>query len=1004
MKRRLLLTYFLFLTCCLFSLLSSAQQAVTGTVTSQAGNTPVSGATVQLKGSTTSTTTDRNGRFSIRATAGQTLVITSVGFQQQELVISSLSDNQIQLAESNSRLDDVVVVGYGTARKRDLSGSVVSVSGETVKSQPITSFEQGLQGRVSGVQVMQGNSAPGGAPQVRIRGANTVLGGNEPLYVIDGVPIYNSTLINNNDFNTGTQPSNAMASINPNDIVSMEVLKDASATAIYGARGANGVVIITTRRGRAADKGKLTLEYYYGHQQPIKKLEMMNSQEIIAIANERSRNTNTQLFFPDSANSVKTNTDWQSLLMQNAPMQNYNLSYSGGTAASLYNISGNYFNQEGILKNSGFKRYSIRANMDNRINDRLKITTSLSANRAETRRTLIYWLGLALESLPTFSPYNADGSYANLRVLPNGGDNPVEGSMNNSDVVTVNRFLGNVLAEYTLFKGLTYGLRVGLDYQNQLNDVIVRPGNYNFPFPGATVRNDYDNNYLIEHIFNYSHSFKQRHRINATAGYTWQKNVTRFFQQSSTGFQFDFGTDNLGAGSTTNPNASQKTQWALLSYLGRFNYILDEKYIFTLTGRADGSSRFGPNSKWGYFPSAAVAWRVSREKFMENNSLISDLKLRASYGLTGNQEIGLYNSISRMSPTSTVFGNPLVANIGYVPVSLANPDLKWEVNKQFDLGLDLSVLQNRLNFVFEYYHKRTDDLLANLPIAGSSGFSSILINSGSMENRGFEIGVNSTVISNKNVTWTLDGNFSRNNSKVLDLAVSSNQFFAPELPSPISSPVNIIKEGEVLSSFYGYKEDGLTANGDIKYMDLNKDGRIDGNDRTILGSPFPDFIYGLNSNLNVKNFYLTTFFQGVAGVQVFNSNDFLIGNSFVRPANQRKEVTERWTAANPNPNAQFARTSTIQNLVSDRFVQDAGYLRLRNIVLGYNVPTSKLRFGWLDAARIYVSAQNLITITDYNGFDPEVASTASSSLVKGVDRMSYPSAKTFTVGFNITFK
>ncbi|MHA4846722.1 SusC/RagA family TonB-linked outer membrane protein [Flavitalea antarctica] len=1005
MKKRLHFAFLGFVFCCVFNLPVFAQQKVSGTVTSRQDNTPLSGATIQVKGTSISTISDKNGQFTIAAGVGQSLIVSFVDFQQSEVKIDSTANLMISLQKNDSRLDDVVVVGYGTARRKDLSGSVATISGEEIKSAPIASFEQGLQGRVSGVQVVQGNSAPGGAPQVRVRGANTVLGGNEPLYVIDGVPLYNSTLQNNNDFNTGTQPSNALAAINPNDIVSMEVLKDASATAIYGARGANGVVIITTKRGRASDKGKMTLESYYGHQTPLKKLDLMNSQEIIAIANEKSRNTGAAtLFYPDSATSVKTNTDWQDLLMQDAPIQNYNLSFSGGTPASLYNISGNYFNQEGVLVNTGFKRYAVRGNFDNRIGERLKISTSLSANRSETKRTSIYWLGLAIGALPTFNPYNADGSYADLRPLPNGMENPVEGALKNSDVVTVNRFLGNVLAEYTIFKDLTYGLRVGLDYQNQLNDVIVKPGNYNFPFPVASVSNTYDNNYLIENIFNYSHSFKSRHRINATAGYTWQKNVSRFFQQSGTGFQFDFGTDNLGAAAVTNPNVSQKNEWALLSYLGRFNYILDDKYIVTLTGRADGSSRFGPNNKWGYFPSGAVAWRVSKEKFMEDISFISDLKLRASYGWTGNQEIGLYNSISRMGSVTTVFGNPLVANIAYVPVSLANPDLKWEVNKQFDLGLDLGLFQNKLSLVLEYYHKRTDDLLANLPIAGSSGFSSILINSGSIENKGFEVSVNSTIVDKKDLNWSVNANFSKNNTKVLDLAVSSNEFFAPNLPSAIDAPVNIIKEGEVLSAFYGYKEDGLTATGDIKYVDLNKDGKIDGSDRTILGSPFPDFIYGFSSNLTVKDFYLTVFLQGVSGVQVFNSNDFLLANSFVRPSQQLKEVTERWTAANPNPNAKYPRTSAIQNLISERFVQDADYLRLRNIVLGYNLPVAKMKVGWLDAARFYVSAQNLFTITDYHGYDPEVASTSSSSLVKGVDRFSYPSAKTFTVGFNVTFK
>jgi TonB-linked SusC/RagA family outer membrane protein len=983
---------------------AAAETRISGLVMTDTDGKPLPGATVVVKGTTKGTTTDANGRFQLLVPPKATLQVSYIGYVTQSIPVGNRSDITVTLLADASNLNEVVVVGYGTERKRDLSGSIASVSAADVKSVPIASFEQGLQGRVAGVQVMQGNSAPGGAPQVRIRGANTVLGGNEPLYVIDGVPVYNSTLENNDNLNVGTQPSNALATINPNDIESMEVLKDASATAIYGARGANGVVIITTKRGKASDRGRVTFESYYGMQQISNKLKLMNAQDYIKIVNERAINTGTALPYPNPS-LYKTSTDWQDFFFRKAPMQNYNLSFTGGSQQNQYNVSANWFNQDGVVRETGFNRGSVRVNLDNRPTEKLKVQTSVTASRSINSRSLNYALSNAMSFAPIISPYDSLGNFLNTNTINGGGDNPVETLYKTTDRLTADRFLGNVYGEYTLLNGLTVSTRLAMDYLNQHNDIYVRKGSFVYPSPGATVKENKATNFVIENLLTYKRAFDTRHRLNATAGYTWQQNTTTFFQQSATGFQFDdFGTYNLGAASITNPNVSYKNLSVLISYLGRVNYVFNDKYIVTLTGRADGSSRFGGNNKWGFFPSGAVAWRVSNEPFMKSVSLISDLKLRTSYGMTGNQEIGLYNSISRFSPVQGVMGSPLVAFVGYVPTSLANNDLKWEINKQFDAGVDVAFLQNRLTLTADYYQKRTDDLLANLPIPGSSGFSSILINSGSIENKGFEVAVSGSPIQSKDIQWTLSGNISRNNTKVLKLAVATKQFFAPNVPSPLDRPVNIIKEGEVLSAFYGYREDGLTENGDIRYKDLNGDGKVDANDQTILGSPFPNFLYGFNSNLTVKNFTLTIFFQGVSGVKVFNSNDFLIANSVTRISNQLEEVNDRWTKENPNPNARYPRASTTQLLVSDRFVQDADYLRLKNILLAYNVPMAKVGVKWLDAARVYVSGQNLLTFTKYHGYDPEVSQTGSASLIKGLDRGSYPANKVITVGVNVTLK
>ena len=982
-----------------------AQEVVSGTVTSADDKSALPGASVSLKGTRIGTTTDSKGKFSINAKANSTLVFSFVGYKTIEIAIGGKSIINASLPTSDNALDEVVVVGYGTSLKKDLSGSVASVSAEEIKSMPITSFEQGMQGRVAGVQVMQGNSAPGGAPQVRIRGANTVLGGNEPLYVIDGVPVYNSELENNSNLNVGTQPSNALASINPNDIVSMEILKDASATAIYGARGANGVVIITTKRGKSGDRGKITFEAYHGIQEISNKLDLMNSQDYIKILNERTTNFGGAPLISNPS-SYSSNTDWQDFFFRKAAMSNYSLNFSGGSDKNQYSVSGNWFTQDGVIQQTDFNRGSIRVNLDNRLNDKFKVTTSVTASRSINNRSLNWALMNALQLTPLLSPYDQNGNFVNLTSTANfGGENPIETLYKTSDKLIVDRFLGNVLGEYTIANGFTYSVRLAMDNLNQHNDIYVKKGSFIYPSPGATVKENKGTNYVIEHLLSFKKAFGQNHRLNATAGYTWQENNNIFFQQSGSGFQFDdFGTYNLGAASITNPNQSYKNVSTLLSYLGRVNYIFNDKYIFTLTGRADGSSRFGDNNKWGFFPSGALAWRVSNENFMKPIRFINDLKLRTSYGMTGNQEIGLYNSISRFSAVQGVMGNPLVAYVGYVPTSLANPNLKWEINKQFDFGLDLAVLKNKFTLTADYYQKRTDDLLANLPIPGSSGFSSILINSGSIENKGVELAINASVIEKNNLKWNIGGNISKNETQVLKLAVATKQFFTANIPSPLDRPVNIIREGEVLSAFWGYKEDGLNEKGDIKYKDINGDGKVDGNDQTILGSPFPNLIYGFNSNLSYKGLNLIIFFQGVSGVKVFNSNDFMIANSMTRISNQLNEVNDRWTLQNPNPNAKYPRASTTQMLVSDRFVQDADYLRLKNILLSYDLPVDKFGLKWMEGAKIYVSAQNILTFTQYHGYDPEVSQTGSNSLIKGLDRGSYPANKTFTVGLNLSLK
>lgn len=993
-------------------------RSISGKVTYASGE-PMPGVTVVLKGTSNGTTTSAEGTFSLASVpAGATLVFSFVGMKTQEVAVTSNFPSTITLQEEDTKLDEVVVVGYGTQKRRDLTGSIASVAAQAIKEMPITSAEQGLQGRLAGVQVIQGNSAPGGAISIRVRGGNSVMGGNEPLYVIDGFPVYNS--VGNNDGQT--QPSNPLASINPNDIVSMEVLKDASATAIYGARGANGVVIITTRRGKAG-AGRIDFEVYYGIQTVRHRIPMLNAQQYMELANEKARNIGSATVpFPNTSQWT-ANTDWQDEIFRAAPISNYALTFSGGTEASRYSVSGNWFDQQGIVKNSGFQRGSIRANLDNKINSRLSLSTSITASRTNeqmARSSIGTWNGvmyMALAAPPVAPVYNPDGSYYGLGNVPTAEpqwNNPValvNGFVRNR---TLNRILANTNLTYAITPELTLNVRAGIDNttarQDQyLSKVLIGSDGQ------ASIASSERTSYLNENILTYKKQLATQHSIDAMGGFTWQQDVNTLVSAGSQNYASDlFGTDNLGAGGLINAPDSDRSKSTLLSWLGRVNYAFHDKYLFTVSARSDGSSRFGAGNKWGFFPSAAVAWRLSEEKAISQIRWINDLKVRASIGKTGNQEIGNYNSLARLSAVSAFFGSDQSRVIGYGVTTMPNSELRWETTTQYDAGIDASLWNGKLNLSLDYYVKNTTDLLAQVPVAISSGFSNILLNSGSIRNQGFELSADATVLDKNRFRWNAGVNFSTNRNEVQKVAVTGGQFFAPNFGSPIDAPVNIVREGQPLSAFYGYVTDGLWETnqngtslmpsakaGDQRYKDLNGDGVINAEDRTILGKPNPDFIYGLTSQVSYGPFDLSVLFQGVQGAMVFNANKYTIGDAFARGANQLAEVSNRWTPENANPQALYPRPSSVNPLISDRFFEDASYFRLRNIQLGYNLPVGTLK--WLREARVYVSGQNLLTWTKYSGYDPEVSSTGGSDLRKGVDVGAYPSAKTVTMGIKLGF-
>ena len=970
-----------------------AKRRITGIVTDDRLEA-LPGVNILVKGAQQGTITEADGSFTIDVPDENAVLIFSfVGYISQEIIVGSRNSLKVVLITDNKALEEVVVVGYGTRKKSDLTGSVSSINGQTLENRNISSLEQGLQGQASGVQVTQGGGQPGGPTIVRIRGQNSIMGGNDPLYVIDGVPVQNS-----NDGNTSI-----LASINPADIESFDILKDASAIAIYGARGSNGVILITTKRGKSG-KSNITLRSSLGISNVIRKLEMLNSRQYAELANDRAVNDGVPLPFPDVDRAASVNTVWQDEIFKTAYTPETVINISGGSEKTKYFVSGDYFNQGGAIIGSKFTRGSFRLNLDQEVNNRLNISTQIVASKSLAKRSdAEEILESALGMPPVNTPYDIDGNYTPGDVLlgypfsDSRGDNPLITANEITDNLTNSRLLANLRARYRLWDDMSVELMAGTDQvsgrRDQYKTRFVR-GN---PDGSAAERRTETNSYIIENLYQYNKSLSSnRHIINATLGFTWESQSSRTLAASSQGFVTDnFNNHNLGAGSRFGAPDNNTIEWDLLSFLGRVNYTVDDKYLFTISGRRDGSSRLGAGNKWGFFPSAAFAWKITNENFMANITPLSDMKLRVSWGKSGNQAISPYQSLQRYEPQQLVIGAQ--GTIGFAPANIGNPDLKWETTTQLDVGLDIGLLQNALTVTLDYYHKQTDDLLAVVNLPPSSGFATTLQNIGSLENKGFEFSAGADVFrSSQSFSWNINVNGSFNRNRITSLSKGAD-IFAPNIS--FVGGAHILRIGEPMSSFYGYIENGLTENGLINYADLNGDGTINVLDRKIIGSPHPDFIYGLTNTLKYKNFNFTVFIQGEEGKQLWNSNEYFSASSFYRGVNNIAEVANRWTPNNPNMNAPYPKASSALNfMASDRFVEDASYIRLKNIQLAYSLP---LKGRALQSARIFVSGQNLLTFTNYSWFDPDVSSFASGDLRIGVDQGAFPITKTITFGVEI---
>jgi TonB-linked SusC/RagA family outer membrane protein len=987
-----------------FSVTMMYGQSVTisGEVKSKSDNTPLPGVAVQIKNTAIGVITDFDGNYSIEfSVENPILVFTYLGFQTLEVTLGNQAIINVFMKTDVSQLDEIVVVGYGTQKRKDLTGSISSIKGEEITGIPIRSVDQALQGRSAGVFSVQSSGAPGAASSIRIRGGNSINGSNEPLYVIDGVPISSGS-------SSSAFSLNPLNTINPNDIASIDILKDASATSIYGSRGGNGVILITTKRGKSG-KGTISLSAYYGFQKETKRYDLLNAKQYEKLANEASLAEGGSLIFDPSLNPIST--DWQDQMLHNiAPVRNFNVSASGGNNDTNYLISFDYFNQEGIVKSSDLERYSLRVNIDSQINDLLKVGASTTGSYVGTNRANSGALSSMLTTAPNLPVRQPDETYTQFNNLGIGFNNPVGLLYEYINLNKNFRTLGNVYVSAEPLNGLTIKTSWGIDASYQKNDTYIPQTLFSGSQVGgdASVFNSMSLTWLNENTINYKKVF-EKHSIDVLVGFTQQSSRFESTGVSATGFLNDVTTTYaLGLG---NPEAaelpfSQSANWAIHSYIGRINYGFNDRYLLTLTTRADGSSRFGSNNRYGFFPSTAFAWKAIEENFIKDLNIFSNLKFRASYGITGNQEgIGNNPSLDLWGGTNYVFGNQVVN--GITPTQVPNRDLKWETTDQFDVGLEIGFFENRLSFITDAYYKKTDDLLLNVVIPSTSGFDSGLKNIGSIENKGIEFAIDAQIF-DKEFKWDFNFNITFNKNEIIDLGGEDEI-----IPAGTNT---VLKVNESLGTFYGFVSDGLfqspneildsaqpTARpGDIKFVDFDENGIINEDDQKIIGNAQPKFFGGINNTFSYKDFELSVLFQYVYGNDLYNLNVVTLEN-LTGLQNQRTTVLDRWTPDNTNTIIPRATNTKPTNMPFDRYVEDGSYIRMKNIQLAYNIPQFVISELGIKNLRIYANAQNLFIITDYSGLDPEVSRFGSDNIRQGFDSGSYPNSKVLTLGLNVTF-
>ncbi|WP_234998021.1 TonB-dependent receptor [Parabacteroides sp. Marseille-P3160] len=865
-----------------------ARKKITGVVKDVNGE-PIIGANVVEKGTTNGIITDMDGRFHMEVPEDAIIAVSYIGYNPQEVSVFNQFSFSVTLQEDLRTLDEVVVIGYGTVKKSDLTGSISSIEVNKIKGVSVKSVDQMLQGRSAGLYMVQSSGMPGSGSSVRIRGGNSISGGNEPLYIIDGVPVYPST--DNNQ--TALNPLN---SIPTSDIASIEVLKDASSTAIYGSRGANGVIIITTKSGKSG-KTTVSFESYLNIQNTAKEYKLLDAPTFERLSNEALVNAGGQPLYDESV--TPATTDWQKLTAnENALVQNYQLSLSGGNENTTFLTSFNYFDQEGIIKSTDMKKYSFRTNLNHKVSSSINLGLNLTMTKVDNNRSGLATLGNRLGVPPNVPVIDSDGEYTYQYGADAVFDNPVAIIKDRVDRRSQFRTLNNVFAEWALLKNLKLRSSFGIDIIYTTSDIYNPNTVQSGRVQGGTATKNSNNSlmWINENILTYTNTWG-KHNLTGLIGFTQQSSNDNALSAGSYGYLNDIlEMNNLASGTTYSAPSSSVIKWALNSYLGRVNYTFDSKYLLTMSFRADGSSRFGKNNRWGHFPSAALSWRASEEPFVKEWSIFSNLKPRISLGITGNQDgIGTYPAFSLLGSLGYPVNGKKIT--GYYPSQVANTNLKWESTAQYNGGVDIGFFNNRLNFVFDLYYKKTSDLLLNVTIPSSSGFTTGLKNIGQVENKGIELSVNATPLA-KEFVWTTNFNITFNKNKVLNLGGLPSIF--PAQPSHEDSGIQlgrIIQVGKPLGTFYGYVFDGLfstsddiassaqpnAAPGDIKYKDLSgpdgvPDNTINDLDRTTIGNAQPEFFGGFTNDFSYKNFDLNVNVIFNYGNDIYNGTRVLLEN------------------------------------------------------------------------------------------------------------------------------
>lgn len=1005
---------------------------VKGRITDEKGQ-PLVGVNIVVKGTSSGTVSDADGKYELNSVSeNQALVFSFIGYIQQEVTVKNQSAIDIQLVPNAEQLSEVVVVGYGTVQKKDLTGAIATIAGKDIEQGSINTPDKALQGKIAGVQVNTNSHAPGGGISVQVRGTASLSASGSPLYVIDGVPI-------STGFQTGASSdagsfggnANPMNSIDPSDIESIQILKDASASAIYGSRAANGVVLITTRRGKAGQQ-RVDFEYAFGLQTIRKKLDFMNATQWATQVNERATLLGqSQVYTPDQVAGFGKGTDWQSAIYNSAPRQNFKLSFSGGGPNVRYMLAENVTLQNGIIPGSNFKRYGTSINIDADISKKLRVGQSLLFTMTDENvvptdtkgyEGISNVVDAVYEAPPTIPARDELGQATNLRNFPMGGglENPLTMTERYRQLSNTMRILGNIYADYSIIPGLDLNIRFGADIRDWKFHQYFPIGSEAAAGANGKARQigQRNLNFTNANTLTYSRTFSDIHNVKVLAGFTYQKETNETMDASSFGFPSDiFEYYNLGLGSSPQAPGSNMNEWTLISYLGRLNYSLKDKYLFTASVRADGSSKFGVNNKYGVFPAVAFGWQLGEEKFIRDLGVFDQLKFRASYGKTGNEAIGVYRSLSLLGTSfgtrsSYIFGGARFP-IAF-PSNIANPDLSWEKTGEFNVGLDAAVLNGRLSFTVDYYHKKTTDLLLDVPIPSQTGYGSVLKNTGAMLNKGWEFGIN-TVNTNGKFNWTTNFNISFNKNEILSLGGAEylySGWVGGANVNPHAKNTVRLQPGHSVGEFYGSVYEGIWHSkeeikevgtmpaakpGDIRYKDVNGDGIYDTEkDDVFLGSPLPKFSYGLTNDLSFGPLSLHVFVYGMQGNKVLN----LAAQQYVLDGiGVSAKRLDRWSPENPDGTIPAASASHPQR-VSSFLVEDGSFLRVQNVSLSYKIPGF---VPFVKNARIGIGVDNLALITKYSGYDPEVNAFGSSNTTKGMDRFGYPSSRTYRVEIKLGF-